>query len=189
MSDSATLVAPGSTAKHRSLNRRRTLAGLVVVGAALASPPALAVDGCRLMLCLAAPAWRQIQECVPTVVQALRDLARGKAFPTCNMAGASNSAALTWASAPSNCPPQYTRSYDTENTTIYRCDYDGVISVSIDGALFSRTWWNMGGDSVTEFTPRAKAVLKTWDTRFDDDYAVWFSSQPPVQPTESTGGL
>ena len=37
-----------------------------------------------------------------------------------------------------------------------------------------------GGDTVTEFTPAAKARFGTWDTRFDDDYALWLASQPPA---------
>src|SRR5262245_61104475 len=119
--------------------------------------PAAAVDGCQLLLCLAAPAWRQVQQCVPTVVQALRDLARGKAFPSCDMGGNSATSGNSWAAAPTFCPPQYTRVTETESSTIYSCDYSGAISVSVDGALFSRTWWSMSGDSVTEFTPAAKA--------------------------------
>ena len=49
----------------------------------------------------------------------------------------------------------------------------GAVSVSIDdGAPWTRTWWTLGGDTVTEFIPAAKAQLGTWDTRFDDDYAA-----------------
>lgn len=145
-------------------------------------PSAHAVDGCQVLLCLAGN-WRSIQQCVPPVMQVLRDLARGRAFPTCNMGG-SSSAVANWASAPGNCPPQYTRSYDTESSTVYTCDYAGAISVSIDSVLFTRTWWNMGGDSVTEYTPAAKLRLGTWDTRFDDDYALWLATIPPAPPID-----
>lgn len=54
--------------------------------------PAHAVDGCLVLLCFAAPNWRAIPACVPPIRQVLRDLARGKPFPTCVMAGAANSA-------------------------------------------------------------------------------------------------
>lgn len=165
------------------------LATLAAVALLAAARPAAAVDGCQLLLCLAAPSWRQIPQCVPTVVQALRDLSRGKPFPTCNMGGSSATSGNTWASAPGFCPPQYTLVSETESTPIYQCAYAGAISVSVDGALFSRTWWNMAGDSVTEFAPAAKAVLKTWDTRFDDDYAVWFSRLPPPPAEPAGGGL
>ncbi|WP_457323868.1 hypothetical protein [Roseateles sp. P5_E11] len=112
------------------------------------------------------------------MTQVLRDLARGKPFPTCAMVGAGNSSAHTWASAPSFCPPQYTRVFDGPNGAIYSCDYNGAISVTVQGVLFARTWWSASGDSSTEFSPAAKAQLGTWDNKFDTDYAAWLASQP-----------
>ena len=147
---------------------------------------ARAVDGCLVLLCLAAPSWRAIPQCVPPVQQVFKDLAKGKPFPTCSMAGAGNSANNSWASAPTNCPPQYTRVFDGESGPIYSCDYAGAVTVSISGAPFTRTWWSVGGDTVTEFTPAAKAQLGTWDTKFDNDYSIWFVSLPPPAPPCST---
>jgi hypothetical protein len=98
------------------------------------------------------------------------------------MAGAGNRANHAWSSAPTFCPPQYTRVIDGESAPIYQCDYSGAISVSINGAPFSCTWWSFGGDSMTEFSPSAKTQLGTWDTRFDDDYAKWLTSLPPPAP-------
>ena len=46
-----------------------------------------------------------------------------------------------------------------KSAPIYSCDYTGAVSVSINGAPFARTWWSMAGDTVTEFTPAAKAQL------------------------------
>ena len=158
----------------------------VVALVTLAPTPARAVDGCKVLLCLAAPSWRSISECVPTINQLHRDLARGKPFPVCSMAGAGNSANNAWASAPINCPPQYTRVVDGESGPMYSCDYAGAITVNINGATFTRTWWSMTGDTATEFTPAAKAQLGTWDTKFDDDYAMWFASLPPAPPTDSS---
>lgn len=149
---------------------------------ALVPTPARAVDGCLVLLCLAAPSWRAIPQCVPPVKQLFRDLARGKPFPTCSMSGAGNYANHAWSNAPAFCPPQYTRVIDGESAPIYQCDYSGAISVSINGAPFSRTWWSFGGDSVTEFSPAAKTQLGTWETRFDDDYAKWLASLPPPAP-------
>jgi hypothetical protein len=142
--------------------------------------PAKAVDGCLVLLCLAAPSWRAIPQCVPPVKQVFRDLARSKSFPTCSMSGAGNTAIHAWSSAPAFCPPQYTRLIDGESAPIYHCDYSGAISVSINGSSFSRTWWSIGGDSVTEFSPAAKVQLGSWDTRFDDDYAKWLASLTPA---------
>ena len=98
------------------------------------------------------------------------------------MSGAGNSATHQWSSAPTYCPPQYTRAIQLESSVTYACDYDGAVDVNIDGNLWTRTWWSMAGGSVTEYTPVAKAQLGSWDTRFDDDYASWLASQPPPAP-------
>lgn len=163
------------------------VASLAVAGA-VASPHARAVDGCLVLLCLAAPSWSSIAQCVPPVQQLFRDLARGRPFPSCAMAGGGNSAANTWTTAPTFCPPQYTRVFDGESGRTYTCDYTGAVSVVIDGDLFARTWWNFGGDTVTEFTDSAKATLGTWDSKFDDDYARWFAAQVPSVPPGPDGG-
>lgn len=144
--------------------------------------PAHAVDGCKVLLCFAAPSWRAIPQCVPPIEEVLRDLARGRAFPTCAMSGPTNSASHVWASAPTYCPPQYTRMYEAESGPVYSCEYAGAVSVNIDGALWARTWWNLAGDTSTEFGPAAKARLGAWDTKFATDFAAWLTSQPPVEP-------
>lgn len=149
-----------------------------------AAAPAQAVDGCQVLLCLAAPSWRAISQCVPTITQLMQDLARGKPFPICSMSGDGNVASHTWAHAPTHCPPQYTRRFEGPSGTFYTCDYDGAVLVHVNGRPFTRTWWTMAGDSVTEFSAEAKAQLGSWDTRFDDEYSAWAASQPPIQPTE-----
>jgi hypothetical protein len=149
--------------------------------------PAHAVDGCLVLLCFAAPSWRSIPQCVPPVKQVLRDLARGKPFPVCGMAGAGNSASHAWASAPSYCPPQYTRVFEGEGGPIYTCDYAGAVSVTVNGTPFARTWWSMSGETVTEFSPAAKTQLGNWDTRFDDDYAARLAALPPPPATSVSG--
>jgi hypothetical protein len=45
----------------------------------------------------------------------------------------------------------------------------------------------MAGDTVTEFSPAAKAQLGTWDTRFEDDYAAWLAALPPPAPPTDSG--
>lgn len=159
-----------------------TLAAALLAGASL---PAVALDGCQVLLCLAAPNWRAIPQCVPPITQLWRDLARGKSFPRCNMSGGANSASHAWAQAPSYCPPQYTRAVEGPNGTFYTCDYAGAVSVTVNGQAFARTWWTFDGDTVTEFSPAAKAMLGTWDTRFDVEFAAWLASRPPAQPRES----
>lgn len=154
------------------------------IAAALLLPgPARAVDGCLVLLCLAAPSWRAIPACVPPIHQLMRDLARGKAFPHCAMAGPGNGARHTWASAPGHCPPQYTRVFHGPNDLEYACDYSGAIAITVEGRPFTTTWWGPAGDTVTEFSEAAKARLGHWDTRFEDDFARWLTAQPvPGQP-------
>ena len=192
----ATLDPAGARAKGADANCFRavrrcvvqaTLA-LLIGAAAFLSKPARAVDGCLVLLCLAAPSWSAIPQCVAPVRQLFRDLARGKPFPSCAMSGSGSSAGNAWATAPAFCPPQYTHVFDGESGPIYYCDYIGAIAVHVDGALFTRTWWTMGGDTVTEFTPAAKSALGTWDTRFDEDYARWLASQPPPPPVGPESG-
>jgi hypothetical protein len=50
---------------------------------------AYAVNGCEVLLCLAAPnGWSNISQCVPPMEQLFTSLAEGHAFPSCSMAGA-----------------------------------------------------------------------------------------------------
>lgn len=190
MNNPPNVVPPPSRAKRfeplamlvKRLVPAAMLGSLLVALATLVPTPAHAVDGCKVLLCFAAPSWRSIPECVPTINQVLRDLARGRPFPTCAMSGPANSASHQWSSAPSYCPPQYTRVFEGESGPIYSCDYTGAVAVNIDGVLWARTWWSFAGDSVTEFTPAAKAQLGTWDSKFDDDYATWLASLPTPAP-------
>jgi hypothetical protein len=155
---------------------------MLIAGLFSATSPANAADGCLVLLCFAAPSWSSIPQCVPPIRSVLADLARGRPFPTCSMSGASNSANNSWSSAPAFCPPQYTTAVDLNNGTRYDCNYVGAVSVTIDGALWTRTWWNFSGATVTDYTPAAKAALGSWDSRFDDDYATWLAAQVPTAP-------
>ena len=170
---------------------RMRLAWLTSVAAVLAMGLAplqvRAAHGCLVLLCFAAPSWHAIPQCVPPIREVLRDLARGRPFPTCAMAGSSNSASHQWSRAPGNCPPQYTRVTETDNGPVYSCDYNGAVSVAINGAHFARTWWSMAGDTVTEFSAGAKTQLGSWDRRFEDDYAVWLAFLPPPPPPVDSG--
>ncbi len=179
----------GCESVSRGTSQRRmpgnTLGAAVLFVVTLLSMPARAADGCTVLLCLAAPSWPSIAQCVPPVRQVLRDLAIGKPFPTCAMAGVGNTASHAWSAAPAFCPPQYTRAHERPSGTFYTCDYDGAISVFVSGALFSQTWWSMGGDSVTDFSAAAKQQLGTWDQRFDAEYAAWLASQPDSTPPQN----
>lgn len=181
------LAKPGIDVRHQFAARKSIGIAAVLASMTWVAPtPAQAADGCVVLLCLAAPNWRAIPECVPPIRQLFRDLARGRGFPTCAMSGAGNSSTHTWASAPDFCPPQYTRTWDGPNGPVHSCDYAGAIAITVNGAPFSQTWWSMAGDAVTEFSPAAKAQLGSWDTRFDDDFAAWLATRPPVDPSIAT---
>ncbi|MFG6432081.1 hypothetical protein [Roseateles sp. LYH14W] len=177
--DRGTTTHPTWLVKLRQFCRRAPALCVAMAG----SVPAYGVDGCQVLLCLAAPSWKSISQCVPPVRQVLRDLARGKAFPTCAMAGPGNSASHHWSSAPSFCPQQYTRMLDGPNGPTYTCDYAGAISLTVQGAPFARTWWSLDGDSVTEYTPAAKLQLGSWDERFDAELTVWLALRRATSPT------
>lgn len=142
-----------------------------------ATPSAYAVDGCKLLLCLAG-SWRNISECRPTVLEAFRDMARGRPFPTCAMSGAGNSAGNTWASE-STCPEMY-RQYERRTNTYLRCTYPGRITVNINGALWSQVYWDFSGNTSTWYTDTARAQLTQpnaapLDDTFNADLTQWNS--------------
>ena len=152
------------------------------------SGPAQAVDGCKLLLCMAGN-WQNISQCTPIVRQALRDVARGHGWPTCSMGG--NSASANQYVALEQCPEQYLAKAGTDEggRDIYSCPFSGVILVAVEGRPWSRTWWSTSGDSVVEWLPDAKAALASWpdsmDARFDRDHAAWVISAQVRQSSVS----
>lgn len=186
MHPSTTLDATASTAKQAAASWALFVGSAALIGTFLISSPARAADGCKVLMCLAASNWRSIPQCVPPIQEVLNDLARGRPFPICRMSGPANSANHQWASAPAYCPPQYTHVFDSESGPIFSCDYVGAVAVNVEGELWARTWWSFAGDTVTEFTPTAKTRLRTWDIKFDEDYAAWLATQPaPTHPCSS----
>ena len=169
------------TPRFTAVRIRWFCALVLVLGSA---PAAHAVDGCKVMLCLAASDWRQIPECVPDVTRALHDVHHGRPFPRCDNAGSGNASDHEWSDPPWNCPQQYLHRIELEDRIDWTCDYIGAVTVIVNGSLFTRTWWSGSDDTVTEFSPAAKLQLRTWNPRYDDEYAAWLSAQParPAQP-------
>lgn len=115
---------------------------LAIVALAIVPVLAHADDwACEVVLCLANPKGATaVTECVAPIKKLWRELAKGHAFPTCNMntGGASgNSASHSWASG-SNCPAQYR--YWDGNELI--CKFNGVVIIKIASQLHTRVWWN-----------------------------------------------
>ena len=88
-------------------------------------------------------------------------------------AATGNSATHEWAAAPGNCPPQYTVP-DADSGSRYSCQATGVVRVRINGTPWSQVWWNMAGDTATDYSAEARSRLgSTVDPKFDADYAAW----------------
>lgn len=168
--------------------RRLAFATCAAASLAALPPPAFAVDGCKVLLCLAGP-WRSIPQCVPEVRALFRDLARGRPFPSCAFASGASTAVGTppertqagneWASADA-CPQQYLRFADQDGTPIPVCRWTGAISVVVDGQPWSRTWWSLdGADAVTEYAATAKARLGAYvDPTFDNELRRFLETHP-----------
>ena len=97
MGNSCSATTLDRTGRQPAQSLATIMPGLALV--AMFGMPTLAhaVDGCTVLLCFAAPNWRSIPQCVPPIQQVLRDLARGKPFPTCAMAGAGSFRRPRWA--------------------------------------------------------------------------------------------
>lgn len=158
--------------------------GLLLAPLAMAtfSPAAHAVDGCKVLLCMAGN-WSNISECRPDVERALRDAARGRGWPTCGMGGTS-STQMQWASEPT-CPPFYSY-YNPETGGWAGCQFDGMVSVRINNAPWSDLFWSSGGGATsTRYYDQARSALKTgMDPRYDQDAAAYV---PPVDPGPQNG--
>lgn len=218
------MVARSESAAPQNSPNKLVLALVIGMALGLTSlpKPAAASEGCTVLLCLAGN-WRNISACVPPVRKALRNLALGRSFPFCALASPSFSvdataqtsnvsadgsqsntltapeaqrsqnATLRWSSA-DFCPAQYLSSYELESGTAYNCDFTGAIEVTIGGQLWNRTWWNMAGDSVTEWSTAARTGLPaaSIDDRFERDFQAWQQRQrettaPPPAPEQGAG--
>ena len=78
---------------------KRLFLGLAAAVAMFVGPAAHASDyGCKVLLCLANPNGpRAVSECVPPINQLFRDLARGRSFPTCELAESPSGGGRSWA--------------------------------------------------------------------------------------------
>lgn len=136
----------------------------------LAPKPALADDwGCQVLLCLADPRGPETEsECKPPIKKLWKALAHGDAFPSCDFstglsdipddaknllpasaltAGQGTGASNIWAG--SNYCPENLLYWSGIDQSELACRATGAINVTIDGALYTRVWWNMGGGATT----------------------------------------
>ncbi|WP_258181481.1 hypothetical protein [Burkholderia multivorans] len=111
--------------------------------------------GCQVILCLSNPGGpEQYAECVPPIEKLWAALRHGDPFPTCDFgAGGSQgtSAANVFASA-GYCREDLLYWGGPEQGELL-CNARGAINVEIDGALYTRVWWDARGTdrTITEF--------------------------------------
>ncbi|CAE6846663.1 hypothetical protein R75461_07276 [Paraburkholderia nemoris] len=166
----------------RAMRRTNALFLACVAGAtALQSPVVRADDwGCTVLLCLADPRGPEAESaCVPPIEQLWTALRHGDPFPTCDFnsslndlpadlrnaipasaldnLGSGSGAANTPASA-GYCREDLLHWGGPEQSELL-CNASGAINVTIDGTLFTRVWWDAGGQgaSISEYygTPLA----------------------------------
>jgi hypothetical protein len=98
---------------------------------------------CEVVLCLSNPAGATaVSQCVPPIKKLFKNLAKGRAFPTCNMnsdASQGNSARNVMLSG-RTCPAQF-RYYVGKKAF---CQYQGVIDVKVSNQPYTRVYWSEG---------------------------------------------
>lgn len=118
---------------------------------------------CEVILCLANPQGATaVAECVPPIKKLWRELAKGHAFPTCNMntGGASgNSASHSWANG-RNCPAQY-RYWGGIDGSELMCEFNGVVAINIASHLYTRVWWNKNESFTEDYSHGAVTPVDT----------------------------
>ena len=191
------------------MERTRTALLAVATMLLLEAAPARAVDGCKVLLCLAGP-WQGIPACVPPVQELFIDLSNGEPFPPCRFASGAPSASsssgtalsaggsasnvwmLTLAADPDpNCPAQYVTPF-MSLMKMYSCRYSAMIPVTVNGQWWSTTYWNVGGQSVTQWSPYALSVggmpqSSQWSADLQAYQASEAAQAAAAQPNASSG--
>ena len=170
---------------------KRVINSLVRVSAAICicfgafTAPAHAVDGCKVLLCLAGN-WSNISQCRPDVEQAMRDTAQGRGWPTCDM-GDSNVASMQWADQ-ATCPIFYSM-LNGESGDWAGCSYEGVIHVTVADEPWSDVFWSTagGGTSTRYFAPARSALGSSIDPRYDNDLAAYLATRPIIPDCTGDG--
>jgi len=140
---------------------------LMTVWSLLAPTLARADDwGCQVLLCLADPRGPETESaCVPPIEKLWSELRHGHAFPTCDFNsslnglpgwvrnalpasvsanfGAGTGASNTWAGA-GYCREDLLFWTGVDQSQL-ACRASGAIDVKIDGQLYTRVWWGVGG--------------------------------------------
>lgn len=180
----------------------RCLAGLVILTAT--ATPALAVDGCKVLLCFAGN-WRDISECRPEVEQALKDQAKGKGWPTCKETQPDGSVKTDNSIVPRtvfgpSCPywarqwtfvPEWGDITDKEVYGLWRmsCAVTEIMAVTIDGKPWKKSYLMPDGSTLDEWSPEALAAMAGVDLGPDAlaaAEAAWIAAGSPTTAPNAT---
>lgn len=136
--------------------------------------PAVAADGCKVILCLGGN-WRSIGTCIPDVRWALRH-----GIPSCP------GMSFSWASA-TNCPPQYAVELPGIDGPTLACRMTGAINVLRGGQIYQQVWWSEAEQLYRIwYSDPAKRDIVDVDPTWDADYAAWVVEQQQKQQDGSS---
>ncbi|MEX3916428.1 hypothetical protein AB4Y43_09355 [Paraburkholderia sp. BR10872] len=140
----------------RALYRWSIVLTAFVNASILAPGPARADDwGCQVILCLSNPGGpEQYGKCVPPIERLWAALRDGDPFPTCDFGagGSRGTSAVNVIASAGYCREDLLYWGGPEQSELL-CNARGAINVEIDGALYTRVWWDARGAdrTITEF--------------------------------------
>ncbi|KVU84279.1 hypothetical protein WK76_24955 [Burkholderia ubonensis] len=168
--------------------------------------------GCKVLLCLANPGGpEQYGACVPPIEKLWSALSHGDPFPSCDFQsslanlppqiraaipesllanlGAGTGATNTWSGA-GYCRQDLLYWGGPEQSQLL-CDASGAINVTIDGGLYTRVWWGVGGlggltngsTTITEYYGSGST-----QAQYDPTLAAKLFLQKQQQMQEQSGG-
>lgn len=160
---------------------KKVLCASMLMGSLFGAAPAHAVDGCKVMLCIAGN-WQNIAVCRPEVEEAMREVERGHGWPQCSEAP---NMGLEWTTE-ATCPPFYAR-YGGDSGGYMGCTYGAVVRTKVNGAPWADMFWAPGTTSTsTKYYPPARTALgANTDPRYDTDAAQYV---PPTAPPPCNRG-
>lgn len=181
---------------------------IVLSLATLSAPPTFADGwGCQVLLCLANPGGpEQYGQCVPPIERLWSALRHGDAFPTCDFQSSLTDLSPQIRSAiPQNLLSSLGRGTGASNTwagggycredmlywggpeqSVLMCRATAAINVNIDGQLYTRVWWGVGGlsgQSMTEYYGAGSTQVNYDPTKAAADFI-----QKQQQQNDPSGG-
>jgi hypothetical protein len=141
------------------------------VGISMLMPGTARADdwGCQVILCLSDPGGpERYGECVPPIERLWAALRHGDPFPTCDFgAGDSQGTSAVNIFASAGYCREDLLYWGGPGQSELLCNARGAINVEIDGALYTRVWWDARGAdrTITEFYGAGSTAVPYEPTR------------------------